>query len=174
MRKSLSLLMLCYISIIPVAINAQYADSIRIFSDYGIGNITLGQKLNKKQLKRYENYKKVIISRPYHKPFLRKKFYIENGLEIFMRKKKRFSFTYIVDFITAKSPFRAITEKGIELGKSSRKDILEKYGIPDEESEFSIWYKLSNNNRLYFYFLDKEKQDRVSEITISRMPKSEN
>lgn len=172
MRKTELLLVMLSVLISPVIINAQNIDSIRVINDYGIGNIILGQKINKKQLKEYKSYRKAIVFKRYHKPpIFRKKYYIEDGLEIFMRKKKKCSLSYIVDFITIKSPFNAITDKGVELGKSTRNDIIEKYGTPNQESEFSLWYYLPNNNRLYFDFQDKNNLNCVSRITLRKMPR---
>ncbi len=157
-----------FIVVVPISINAQIADSSRIINNWGIGSIKIGQKLNKKQLKVYKIYSKSTkLHRSHGKPYFTKEYFIEDGLNVYLRKKKKNSFGYIVEYIIIKSPFKAITQNGIEIGKSNRNDVIEKYGSPFETSKYSLFYKLKNDIRLYFDF-ENDSVNTVSKIILRK------
>jgi len=161
----IKLLLLILAYLLPVCLFAQNIDSTRLITNYGIYTIKIGERLKKEQLLKYSYYKKTVklvsMSEPLH---LTKTYFVKNGLTIYLQKRKKCGFTYIVTSIGVKYPFKGFTDKGIEIGKSNKKDVIEKYGKPINESSGFFSYDSYSFHQLIFVF---DSTNIVSEIIIN-------
>jgi hypothetical protein len=151
---------------IPYHSYSQKSDSTYLINKYGITNIKIGDRIKKEQLLLYPNYKRMVkIHHQFGHLRFTKEYFLKDGLSIFLTKKKRGSFIYLVKSISVKYPCKAITDKGIEIGKSSKNDVIKKYGKPNHKSDVLFIYNTYSNHYLYFFF-NKDSTNIVSEITI--------
>ncbi len=150
---------------LSISIVAQPKDTSRIINSAGIGNIKTGQKLKKRQLQIFSRYDKTVRFHKRHEgPHFTKVYSIEDGLLIYLRKKL-FGFSYKIQSISIKYPFKGVTDKGIEVGVAKMNDVIEKYGTPDDISGDMYVYNFKTGNHMYFYF-DQGVGSILSEIKI--------
>ena len=166
MKKQVLFNLILILSIIPFYSYSQKRDSIYIINRYGLSDIKIGDRIKKEQLSLYPNYRKIVkINHMFDPLTLTKEYIFEDGLRFFLTKKKRGSFIYLVESIIVKYPCKAITDKGIEIGKSSKKDVIEKYGNPTFENENVFTYKTETYHYIEFLF-NLDSTNIVSEIII--------
>jgi len=122
--------MLFFLIVGIVKTDGQTICKLKIFKGERVDNIVIGERIKKKHILRYGNYKidhVVLPIKPRIKSYRRKIYLFDNGLT-FSTTKKHIFHKFKISAIELIIPLQAETNEGIKLGVSSENDILKIYG----------------------------------------------
>ena len=134
-------------------------------SNYFICNNALGavefdKNISKKHLKKIGNYKKEIKPNKYdNRPYKYRFFHYNDTFYIAQDIEKRFSFKYYTSEVQFKYPAQIMTIKGIQIGQSTREDVIAAYGKPMFNAPYTVKYSFPNREYLTFVFYEKKETD---------------
>jgi len=134
----------------------------QVLSDYincsaEIGSIKIHSKTCSKKIYNAGEVQKIIISKDLIKHYKSRYLCFDDTLCITQDKISFFNVRYYNTAIEFTYPSKAKTITGIQIGKSTKKDIKNIYGEPFEESFNYLLYKLPDGIKLWFEIYDNQK-----------------